>query len=421
MSSPDFHLAGAYRPDRETPGFAIPVFGHGERLWTQDADAAEKLIGFKLCDIEAAALLPISHGNQIESRRVGDARVYGFYFPGSRVVVAERECLADEIRTAHPAGFLGPFALTDVAEFLRDDALLKSARQQAEAILSTYGTRERNDGELAIVDEHEPHDEWRQAQIAPRRRHSARPSWIAIVALIAIVAALLHFMAPSEQPSAEPWVFETKVAERARVELTDGSTIQLGPLTSVTATFTPGARSVVMDRGEALFNVAHDAKRAFRVQVGAGVITAVGTSFNVRRLEQQVVVTVSEGAVEVAPENAGQASAGTRVASGKAVSYDAKGNRSAVHTADVGTALAWRNGVLQYKGEPLSYVVQDVNRSSRRKVSIADEAAGRILFTGTIVAAEIDDWLAALGEVFPELEAVPEDNDHVVIRMRQPR
>src|SRR5690606_33594553 len=123
-----------------------------------------------------------------------------------------------------------------------------------------------------------------------------------------------------------------------------------------TANFTRSTRSVALDRGEAHFNVAKDPKRPFQVSAGVGTVTAVGTAFNVqRRQDAHVVVTVTEGIVEVAPiskdaESGGEASSTEerpdvlRVSRGEEVSYDAQGRSTPIRVAEVTAAIAWRDG-----------------------------------------------------------------------------
>jgi len=185
-------------------------------------------------------------------------------------------------------------------------------------------------------------------------------------------------------------------------------------------------RFVVVNRGEARFEIAHDPKRPFRVLAGAGVITAVGTVFNVRRLDNLVVVTVGEGIVEVAPaspmnaRDGGDYARGKRVTRGQYITYDGDGRLSEVRSTNVELAMAWRTGQLRYDSEPLNRVVQDINRYSRQLISI-DTAAGDIVYSGTVFERDIDDWLEALERLFPEVQVTRPDNEHVVISTKPPR
>jgi len=253
-----------------------------------------------------------------------------------------------------------------------------------------------------------------------------RFAWIATAASVAVVVMSLartitEFAIPRP---ASVTVFETAAAQHEKVTLIDGSEIQMGARTAVTASVSRESRSIVIDRGEAFFNVAHDPKRPFRVLAGAGVITAVGTSFNVRRLDGAVVVTVSEGTVEVERVNAISArqvstrTHGKKVSRGQSVSYDGDGNLGEIRRVDPDSAISWLDGHLLYENEPLSQVILDVNRYSVKQIVIADAAAGRILYSGTVFERDIADWLKALEKMFPEIEVIESQHDYVVIRSR---
>lgn len=262
-------------------------------------------------------------------------------------------------------------------------------------------------------------------QVVRARRLQYRSAWLGLAAVVGTVAIGLGIVALVLEPVEHRVTqFETEPAQHEKIVLPDGSQIQMGALTSVTTNLSRDVRFIVMDRGEALFSVAHDPKRPFRVLAGGGVITAVGTAFNVRRLQGIVVVTVTEGTVEVAPANSmtardgGDFPRGRKVTRGEALSYDAEGRLGDVRKADLDIAMAWRNGRLQYRSEPLNRVVQDINRYSRKSVAIADAAAGAILYSGTVFERDIDDWLAALDTLFPELQVTQPDPQHVVIGSR---
>jgi len=248
---------------------------------------------------------------------------------------------------------------------------------------------------------------------------------IAASALIAVGIAFNPFGANERRPAPPFSVFETVAAQHENVVLMDGSQIKLGARTAVTSNVSRDVRFIVMDRGEALFQVAHDPKRPFRVLAGGGIITAVGTAFNVRRLDNLVVVTVSEGTVEVAPASSVDARDGSgyphgkRVTAGQEISYDAQGRMSEIRVVNIDLTMSWRDGLLQYESEPLNQVVQDINRYSRKAVTIADADAAELLYTGTVFERDIDDWITALPEAFEgRIEVSEPDSRHVFIRSK---
>jgi len=225
-------------------------------------------------------------------------------------------------------------------------------------------------------------------------------------------------------------VFETAVGEHRDVGLSDGSTIQLGARSSLSVTMSERYRTVVLNSGEAAFSVAHDTARPFNVMAGNGMITAVGTAFNVRRREDdQVVVTVTEGVVQVTPnvvdprsESSSQEPSTAslrrqRLARGQQISYGEDGRLSSVKTVD-DNAVTWHDGRLHYRQEPLRNIVPDINRYSRKPIVLGDRAAGELLFTGTVFERDIDEWIANLGSIYPLLEVTQTDADNVLIRTK---
>lgn len=257
------------------------------------------------------------------------------------------------------------------------------------------------------------------ARVSDRRVHYGMAAVFAAIG-IAVLLMLQFYRTGASSPGALS-VFETQVAQHQDIILNDGSHVQLGARSSITTSVSANERTIVLDRGEAAFKVAHDADRPFRVLAGGGMITAVGTAFNVRRLDGVVIVTVTEGSVQVEPATGNAAGAGIsfphgKVSRGQEISYGGPGSVGVVRKVDPELAMAWRDGRLQYRSEPLSRVVQDVARYSPRSISVGDAAAGNILYSGTVFERDVDDWLAALEKVFPDVQVVELDEQHIIIR-----
>jgi transmembrane sensor len=163
--------------------------------------------------------------------------------------------------------------------------------------------------------------------------------------------------------------FTTGVGEQRTLRLSDGSTVVLNTDTTVRVSFTDAVREVRLLHGEALFNVTKNPARPFRVRSDEVVAQAVGTSFVVRRMPTETVVTVIEGEVAVVdyaqlnvaspmvlPELAVHVTAGTRadVADNEKIRTASVANPAAV--------TAWRSGRLIFDGEPLTKVIAEFNR-----------------------------------------------------------
>jgi transmembrane sensor len=244
--------------------------------------------------------------------------------------------------------------------------------------------------------------------VTPARAARSRIAWAAAAGILIVAGAATWF---GLRYSAEQ-VFDTAISEQRMETLSDGSRLDLAPDSRVSVRFTRAAREVRLDRGEAFFTVAHNIARPFVVHVNGLTVTAVGTAFDVRAGPSSTEVTVSEGRVSVGPANAPATGAGV----GERVTFSGHARRLSVAAVDPRIADSWRDGTLQYVGEPLEDVVSDVNRYSRRKIAVAP-ALLQSRFTGTVSTANVGDWLAALQQIF-SVDVVDRGSNGILIQLR---
>ncbi|QJI45625.1 FecR family protein [Pseudomonas sp. ADAK2] len=160
-----------------------------------------------------------------------------------------------------------------------------------------------------------------------------------------------------------PWLdrlradYATGTGETRRVELADGSTLQLNTDTAIQIRMSAGERQVRLLRGEAWFEVTKDAARPFVVASGEGWVKVVGTQFSVARRTDETRVQVAEGRVEVS------AGSGEPVylEPGRAVEYRSR-QLTTVHGFDPAAGFAWRQRQLVFRQQPLAEVVDELNR-----------------------------------------------------------
>jgi transmembrane sensor len=202
------------------------------------------------------------------------------------------------------------------------------------------------------------------------------------------------------------------VGEDRDIRLPDGTDVALGAASSLTARYGDARRDIELDAGEAYFKVTHDRRRPFVVDAGSLRIEDLGTAFNVRRTGERVSVAVTEGRVRVSSATAGAAGPQELVA-GQRAEYDPRGGRLRVTQVAAEQDAAWRHHQLEFVNEPLSMVIANVNRYSRRPLQLADPQLGQLMFTGTVNTTNIDGWIGALPHVFPL--QVSRFADHVVL------
>ncbi len=104
---------------------------------------------------------------------------------------------------------------------------------------------------------------------------------------------------PSPPPALSELAYDNPAAGPRIVGLPDRSNVTLAPQSRIELHFNQGERNVLLVRGRARFDVAHDALRPFNVFAGGGRITAVGTLFDVE-VGPTIKVHLLRGAIDVA-------------------------------------------------------------------------------------------------------------------------
>jgi transmembrane sensor len=252
-----------------------------------------------------------------------------------------------------------------------------------------------------------------------------RPRWASLAAAAGVGAIALvvllkwHGLSSRAGAVAE---FATHVGEHMQVTLADGSQVNLGARSRLLVAYTPTGRDVRLEAGEGFFSVQKDPSRPFRVNVLNGVVTAVGTAFDVRTANDRIVVAVAEGTVQVTgseatsdpktavslatPHLKPRTSETTRITRGESISFISHvDGQSLVHSSisriDPGQPARWRDGWLVYRDEPLRDVLADIGRYTDRELIIEEGVPAAPHFTGAVFKDSVQEWLESLPNAFP--------------------
>ncbi|WP_421934286.1 FecR family protein [Phenylobacterium sp.] len=213
----------------------------------------------------------------------------------------------------------------------------------------------------------------------------------AVVAAVAVFAGVQIIDARS--------VYSTGVGEQRLVRLEDGSRVRLDTQTRLKVRFSSGVRRVELDRGQAFFEVAHDAGRPFIVDAGQTDVRAIGTRFDVRRDDGRVRVTLVEGAVEVRAA-ASRDAAQDRRWTLKPGEQLTTGRAPAVQKAvDVAAATSWTTGRITFHAVPLTAAIAEINRYSAQKIELDAADVGAIPVTGVFDSGDTDAFVAAVSDL----------------------
>jgi transmembrane sensor len=253
---------------------------------------------------------------------------------------------------------------------------------------------------------------------APGQRSVRRFSAALAACLVFAVAVMLSFQA------LVPGRYSTGIGEQRTIRLEDGSTIALNTDTAIRVELSDTMRRVTLLRGEALFTVAKDPARPFRVVSDRAIAQAIGTSFVVRRNDGDTVVTVIEGEVAVARfEQLDLSDRGDVPAQALRL---AAGVRAAVVAQEIQTSpvpnlaavTAWKSGRLIFEGQPLSEVVAEFNRYNRMQLLLEDSALSDEPLSGTFDADDPQALVRFL-EHAGVVETTRVGNDQIVLTPRR--
>lgn len=291
------------------------------------------------------------------------------------------------------------------------DAWLAESMNHAVAYWRLEATLDRAErlSALQSVRFHQP------VNISPKRLPGGAFRLAAAVGALAVAAAIGYPMwHTTPQPVSQ--FYATGIGGRATVKLTDGSSIELNTNTAIRADVRAGRRYVSIEQGEAFFDIVHNAKSPFVVDVDGHRITDLGTKFAVRDEPGRVEVTLLEGRASIASVRPGTQGHSAILTPGDV----------AVATADslsveqrskpiVAKELSWRHGLLIFDGARLSDVAQELNRYSSEKIVIAGDEAGKLTIDASVPTDDIRAFTRVAREVFG-LHVQDKGNEIVISR-----
>lgn len=271
----------------------------------------------------------------------------------------------------------------------RKDPLNRAAYEKVEDLSSIVRSlRDDPDIQAATRDAETRTPWWRRLTDALKRSGRAYALGGALAAGIAVAMFVVLAGAGDR--------YSTGVGQQTAVTLADGSRVRLNTDSRLRARFDRDARRLVLERGQAFFEVAHDGTRPFIVDAGRAQVRAVGTRFDVRRAAEDVEVTLAQGRVEVTPAGADRAA--WTLTPGQQIRIDRHSAQARPATVDVAAATAWTSGRIFFRDAPLEQAVAEVNRYSRHKIVLAAGAPRQVKINGAFDTGDTEGFATAAAE-----------------------
>lgn len=211
-------------------------------------------------------------------------------------------------------------------------------------------------------------------------------AWTGWAAAVVVMAFLLNYVLPfgwGNKASAELYSIEVPPGERMKINLTDGTEVWLngGTRLEYPAVFARKSRRVSVS-GEALFEVAHDAKRPFFVETFACEIQVLGTKFNIVADEESdsFQTALLDGSLKVSSLLPGFSDSKVLLRPGELAVYD-KGRLSVMPIVNPG-AYSWIDGIINIRGLDFEDIMARLETAFDVKIVIERETMPVMDFIG---------------------------------------
>lgn len=223
--------------------------------------------------------------------------------------------------------------------------------------------------------------------------------------VLAVAIALLFSLSKDIQGlgKVQPVHYANNGLKSQRIELQDGSVVHLDVGAKMSVRISQKERALELEKGRALFDVAHDKRRPFSVEANGTRIVALGTQFQVEveARRQTVDVTLEQGSVAVSDTTRSQ-SWREVLSPGHALHVDRNSNQRKTRRVDASAATSWSTGLLVFEGMPLQQVLDELNRYASVKVRLGDSDLADVPIGGNFAAGgDSMEFVETLEAVLP--------------------
>ncbi|MFB4393265.1 MULTISPECIES: FecR domain-containing protein [unclassified Pseudomonas] len=235
---------------------------------------------------------------------------------------------------------------------------------------------------------------------------------------LAVAAALLCAMLVGNLGTSAQ-VFHERLAASAEMRslrLPDGSQLYVNAQTQLRLEFSAEQRLIHLERGQLYIEVAPDKERPLYVDAGNARVRVVGTAFDLRRGQRELVVSVAHGLVAL--EIPGERQPPSLLGAGERITYDPA--RGTLTRQAVGEQLVadWRDGHVSFRNRELASLIDELGLYRQQPILLADPDLGRYQVSGNLDVRDPDALLNALPALLP-VKTMPLADGRVRIEQRQ--
>lgn len=234
------------------------------------------------------------------------------------------------------------------------------------------------------------------------RRGSVWAVAASIVFLISIISVLQVYTNTfvAEKNEVITKVYKTSTNEHQIITLSDGTRIRLNENSEIQIEdFKEASSRAVTLSGEAFFEVAHNPAKPFQVRSAEGLITVLGTAFNVKTSSPSrklLIVAVSEGQVSLR-QNSESSTGGEKILSKNEIGlFDTETLTIEKESADVNNYFTWMHGRVIYNKTPFKDVLKQLNHIYQIENEVTDTELYNLTLTADFSERSLNNVLETI-------------------------
>jgi transmembrane sensor len=306
-------------------------------------------------------------------------------------------CLSDEATAADHAKLQEWISLSEENKrFYQETATLWNQLSLNEETQSFDASKAWNNVNNQIIN-----TENTNSRFSDRRYSLFSLSRVAAILLIFVVIGITGILLFNHYKESTNKELITSVSsEKQEIQLSDGSRITLNRQSELIYPnkFKRNERIVSL-KGEAYFEISHDASHPFVINTKLAKIKVLGTSFNVKCNEKEglIEVLVESGKVQVS-NLAGDSS--ILVDKGYKAVYDLQNKKFSLYTSFNINELAWKTNLLVFKKERLAVVANKLDELYGTHHNFSNNEIEELKLSATFIKQPIDSILRIIEMTF---------------------
>lgn len=171
---------------------------------------------------------------------------------------------------------------------------------------------------------------------------------------------------------------------------------------AIKLSYSEGERKIEILKGEVFSQVRSDRSRPFRVIANDGLAEAVGTAYSVRKSDDKITVTVTEGKVSVySPEKQKQIPqlhSPSLLGPGYQIDFGPKIVAKTAREVNVDRSLAWRSGKIIFDDTPLADAIKELGRYYPGRIVLTKGVNKTIRISGVFPSNKASSAIRAIAQ-----------------------